>query len=416
MVNRLLCRAVGLAVLAVVFSRPASGQDDGAAEERRIEESGRSIEKGLSLEAAYILDWSGIAAGGLARKGVARGLFDVTLAVDLEELFGLEGGTFFVEHYTKRGRNGSDDVGDIQGFSNIDGDDVSHFAQYWYEQWMFRDRLRVKAGKVDANTEFAFVDSASNLLNSSAGYSPTILRMPTYPHPALSLNAFLYPSEGLHIGMGLYDGSPDPCSTESESEQETGPGRFSSRFWIAELGLSWAESPQRRAGRLAVGPWFYSGAVERLDGRRANSSAGFYTVFEQRLWREAPELEDDEQGLGVFLQYGFGDDEVCEIAHHLSTGMIWAGPVRGRDEDVAGIMWSFVGLSNAGAEAFDGNETTIELFYRLELSELVVLTSDIQYIAHPSGSKEIGETLVATMRLEVGFGLDDLHRMVRRDR
>ena len=40
-----------------------------------------------------------------------------------------------------------------------------------------------KAGRIDANTEFAALHASEEFLNSSMGYSPTIWGMPTYPLP-----------------------------------------------------------------------------------------------------------------------------------------------------------------------------------------------------------------------------------------
>ena len=131
---------------------------------------------GVSINGSLILDWSSILDGGIQQRSATRHLLDVNVNVDLETILGIDGATFFADFYSQAGPNGSQDAGDIQGFSNIDLDgDVDQLAELWYEQWLFDDHVRIKLGKVDANSEFAFVDTAGSFINSSAGVSPTVL-------------------------------------------------------------------------------------------------------------------------------------------------------------------------------------------------------------------------------------------------
>jgi len=162
---------------------------------------------GVVMEGSYVFDWATVLTGGIRQRDTTRGLIDLNITLDLEALAGLGDGTLFFDVYAQHGRNVSDDAGDLQGISNIDADDVTEIAELWYEQWLANDRLRLKVGKVDANSEFAFVDAAGEFINSSAGVSPTLFVLPTYPDPAWSLNLFAYPSRGIYAGVALYDGA-----------------------------------------------------------------------------------------------------------------------------------------------------------------------------------------------------------------
>jgi carbohydrate-selective porin OprB len=71
-------------------------------------------------------------------------------------------------------------------------------------------------------------------------------------------------------------------------------------------------------------------------------------------------------------------------------------------------MLSLVSLSPEEGVAFDSQEKVWELFYRLQLSRFVGLTSDIQYIVDPSGLTSSANTLVATFRFELSIGSDSL--------
>ena len=54
----------------------------------------------------------------------------------------------------------------------------------WYEQIAFDEVLRMKIGKIVANTEFNHSDIAQEFLHQSSGSSATLFALPTYPDPA----------------------------------------------------------------------------------------------------------------------------------------------------------------------------------------------------------------------------------------
>ncbi len=361
---------------------------------------------GIAFEGAYIVDVSAAWSGGIRGGATTRSLLDVNLTLDLETLVGLEGATLFADYYSQVGRDGSRNVGDIQAFSNIDSvDNVHQLAELWYEQWLFSRKLRIKVGKVEANSEFAFVDAAGEFINSSGGFSPTVFNLPTYPDPAMSVNAFVYPTEWLYIGGGVYDGAlNDGIRTGGR-----GPSTFFNNaksddyFLIGELGITWPDSAKWGAGRFAIGPWYHSGDFGRFDGSTARGTEGFYTLIEQRIWRENPEAKDDEQGVSLFFQYGYADQKVSEIANHVGVGLYSVGPISGRDEDSAGIMVSFVDLSDRSGAGFAQDETALELFYRLQVTPFLSLKPNLQYIFDPSGTRMIDDALVGTLRAELVF-------------
>ncbi|HLO41073.1 MAG TPA: carbohydrate porin, partial [Phycisphaerales bacterium] len=119
-------------------------------------------EHGLTFGGSYTFDWSSVWSGGVHNVASTRSLLDFNLTLDLERAFGWHGGTVFVDYYSTDGRGGWEDVGDFQAFDNIQtGRNLDQVAEVWFEQrFLENDRLRIKAGKIDANSEFAFLDSA----------------------------------------------------------------------------------------------------------------------------------------------------------------------------------------------------------------------------------------------------------------
>ena len=91
-----------------------------------------------------------------------------------------------------------------QGLSSLDAEDFGGLGEAWVE-WRIGDAVRLKAGRVDGNTEFAAAEAASPFANPSFGLSPALGLLPSYPTPAPSLNAFVRPVAGdAVLGGGVY--------------------------------------------------------------------------------------------------------------------------------------------------------------------------------------------------------------------
>jgi porin len=361
-------------------------------------------DRGIVFESSLTADWSVNLRGGASTDGSAfRHLFNFGLTFDTERLFDWRGGTVFLNFQSQNGENGSDDVGDIQGYSNIDADGRTQLSELWFEQVFFSGMLRLKLGKVDANSEFACAEHSAEFLNSSMGFTPTILSFPTYPDPAASVNVFLNPIEPLHLGLGLYDGALQEGITTGSRGPRTFYGDPSDLFAIGEVAYSWVFLPEMLVGRLAVGFWRHTGSFDRFDGTTQSGATGFYAVLDHQVWRENPASSDDPQGLGAFVVYGYAEPDISPIEHHVGLGLAWTGPIPMRDEDVIGIGASCVEFSGDPAAGFSDNaETAVEFFYKIQVFPYLSIKPDLQYIVNPGGVG-LGDALVATVRVNVDF-------------
>lgn len=360
-------------------------------------------ERGLTFAASYTFDWSSVWSGGVRRRASSRSLFDANLTIDLEKLAGLGGGEVFVDFQSINGRGGSLDAGDTHGISNIQaGRSLDQISELWYQQWMFDRAVRLKIGKVDANSEFAFAESATGFLNSAAGTSTPIFTLPTYPDPSTSINVFVYPTSWLYIGAGIYDGA----TADGIPTGRNGPATFfsdarsDSWFSIAEAGVTWDRLDVLGAGRLAIGGWTHSADFERFDGGVERGTWGMYLVGEQQLLTTG---DDVERGLFAFARYAWTDDDVFDAGQHVGGGLVLKGTFPGRDNDEAGLFVSTLLLSDAAGSSFEGDETALELYYRFSLTPFIHLTPDLQWISNPSGDSTVDNAVVGALRFEVDF-------------
>ena len=242
-------------------------------------------QRGVSVGANVTFDFSRVHANGEATGLIGRALVDANTTLDLGPLLGFPGATVFLQYYGKFGGNASDYVGDIQGFSNIDAASFNGIGEAWLEVKFLHDAMRVKGGRIDANTEFAALHSSEEFLNSSMGYSPTIWGMPTYPNPGNGVLSGLTAGEHFDVSVGAFeriqsvDGQPPAAGLDGVG---TGPHQVGDAGRTRRLVLGRRVAPHRRRRavgrrRLPAEPPVHS----RRSSRRSGASAA-------RKWATRP--------------------------------------------------------------------------------------------------------------------------------
>ena len=359
---------------------------------------------GISFAGALSLDYSHNAHGGITSGDDFRNLLDLRLSLDTKPLLGLTGGLFSIDFQNQAGGNATERLtGDVQGFDNADADGRTQIAELWYQQLFFEQKLRIKVGKVDSNSEFSVPLNDVSFLNSSYGHSPTILAMPTYPNPAMSINAFIYPTPNFYAGAGIYDGSGAvSVNTGSYGPKHffTSPGDY---FFIGEVGSQWSFAQYTLPGRIAVGGWGSNARFGRNDGGTEKGTGGIYLNADQTIWHKLYYNPTDPQGVGIFFQFGQADNELAAVNEYYSTGFTWTGMIPTRIADVTGLGVNYANLSDDPQAGFiHSAESSVELFYGLQFTPYCQIKPDLQYIMNPGGTTS-HDALVATVRLTLAF-------------
>lgn len=338
-----------------------------------------ALEPGVRLDAVWTLDFS---RTGAAVGDAARALLDVGARFDMESLVGLRRTRLQLRLHALRGQNGSEAFGDSQGYSNVDAERFESLAELWVDHGGAGDRWRVRAGRIDANSTFAAVESATTFIHSSAGYSPTVVTMPTYPDARWGIDFVARPPGNGRFSVGIYE---SPLADDGVAD------RGGAWLLLGEVGVDWS---RWGSGRFAVGHWRDGGTFQGWDGTLHDGGAGSWSFVEQRFDGRIP--------LALFAQRGIADRAVEEIARHAGVGAVIAGPLSGRWQDEVGVMWSRAGLTRAAG--FLADETAIELFWSVELGRGVRLQPDLQWIEHAGGDPQRGTEFVATLRVEFSGG------------
>lgn len=344
-------------------------------------------ERGVSFQYLYVHDLSKSPLGPPdSQDWFGRYSWDLTAIIDAHKTLGWTGGSAFFDLKQHAQEYGSMYDCDAQGYSNIDAPSRTVLYQAWAQQQLFGSHLRLKAGRIDANTDFAAVSTASDFLNSSMGYSPTIMEFPTYPAPRPGVDLSLAAGPSTQLSAGLFS---------------AGDGKMI----LGEASRAWSLGTGQNPGRIALGLWQLREPLHGFRGDDVSGTQGLYTVAEQSLWRRVlSEKAGEEQRLSAFLQFGAGDGKENPYTQHLGGGLVFSAPFRLRPSDAAGAAVTRLSFTRSLDCDYDAHhELALEAYYKFSVSRTLSLVSDVQYFQHPGGILANRDTLIATPRLVVSF-------------
>jgi carbohydrate-selective porin OprB len=344
--------------------------------------------RGIDLTSVMTEDASrSIAGDNKDGDGFMRYTLDLSLNIDGAPLMGWNGGKAHVQFKQHKILAGQTSVDVAQGYSNIDSQSFSGLYEMWGQQTLFGDALRVKGGKIDANTEFAFLATASDFLNGSMGYSPTIMELPTYPNPQLGILAAVTPMKATQATLGVF--------------RVAGGGNID----LAEVAQTWHLQHGALAGRISAGSWLLNKEMSHFDNSPDSGTHGIYGTAEQTLWRRpAADVSGEDRSLSAFVQYGTGRSSDNPYLYHLGGGTVLNSPFHSRPSDAVGLAVSRLHFSNDPRCGYDAKaETVIESYYRFKVIQHMSLVTDAQSFQNPDGHRSHSNYVVVTPRIVMTF-------------
>jgi carbohydrate-selective porin OprB len=373
-----------MVVLICLAAWPGLGQETGMGEQSRLLLT-RLQDRGISFQVNLVQDWSKLLRRDEdAESGYGRYSLDLLAKVDTGKLFGLKGSEGAVRLKNHMEEFGWTCANAAQVYSNIDAPPRTTLYEMWLEQREWSDRLRIKAGKIDANTEFAVVETGGDFLNSSMGYSPTVMLFPTYPEPQPGARITFQVAPGYEVRGGIFR----TISHEA--------------LWLLEPGHRWAIGQSELGGRASFGYWRIQGPVDRFDGARNSATQGYYAVAEQALWAGQTAARGGQRQLSVFLQGGYADGDVNAFIRHAGLGAALSAPWLRRKDDAVGMASSWTRFSRSALAGFENPaELVWETYYKMSFSRHFALVHDLQYLHDPGGKK--ADFFVFTPRFTLAF-------------
>ena len=353
----------------------------------------------IEVEASYTADVWAVVSGGLDRD--VRYLDDLSLSLDAdaEALVGWRGAQLYAQLLYNNGTGFTETlVGDTQTVSNIEtGTRAVRLYEAWIDQRL-GERLSLRLGLYDLNSEFDANETGALFINSSHGIGPDFSQSgengpSIFPVTSLALRVEYAPAPGWRVRAAILDavpGDPDrPARTAVRLRNEEGA------LLVGEIERRW------EATRLTVGHWRYTRDAPRLDGTGEGRAEGAYVLAEHRLadgvGRAGP--------LSGWLRAGLASPNVHSIRTYLGGGLVLSRPLPGREEDALGLALARIGFGRPWRrlEGSEASELNLELTYRAQLSPHLAIQPDLQLIFDPSGVPGRGTAVALGLRTALTF-------------
>ena len=334
------------------------------------------------------------------RGGVKQGT-QAIYSVDLTGVWTGQGGWDGFVYVIATGNDGFSEnyVGDEQVVSNIDLPPGMRLAEAWVRKTSADQKFVTTAGFINANNMFDVQDAGALFLNSSHGIGIDFGQGGASGKPiaAFGIVQEWRPSDGISLRASVFDGvGGDP---------EHGSVFAASRF-SADEGLQIQVEAEKdfKGGFVKLGHWGNTRADDRFDGLgRPRKASGTYGQVSATLSQEAG---SEDQGLQAWLRLGVASASVLHFDRYSGGGLVYTGPIKGRDHDQVGIAIASARYGKpyrATVEARVTSETSYEASYQYEVKPGFVIQPDIQYVQHPSGRWDVKDAVVIGVQVRIGL-------------
>jgi porin len=352
------------------------------------------IDSPFTYNASYGGDLVTNHSGGIKTGTNYLGLANFKIGFDPQKAGLWKNGYLFLNAANTHGvRPSANLVGDFQGVTNIEAGNLTFLYELWYKQTI--QNFVVIVGLQDLNTQFATSEYGGSFVNSSYGIQASIadnITAPIFPLTALGLTLQWNISKQLLGQVAIFDGTPDNFETNpynlnwtlSKNDGMTGISEFQFSGSLIK-GLK---------GTYKFGAYFHEHISDSIS--QIENNYGFYFIGDQQVFVS----KDNKRGLSVFTQIGLCPKDKNTNNRFISLGTVYRGLIKSRTLDETGIAFAYAGFS----KKLVGNETAIELNYRLHVSDNIFIKPDFQYIINPAGTDyKLKNAFVSILRFGINF-------------
>lgn len=348
------------------------------------------IPPGTSLNLELTSELVSNVSGGLSQGTTSDTLVDASLGLGTGQLGLWDGGWLWIQgQHLSSGRPSERLVGDWQGVSNIAAAPGNRLYEIWYRQYVGDTNLALRGGIIDLNNVFAVIPHADELSNASMGLTPVISTnapTSTYEKPGAGLIA--------SYGDGTWGGSVGIFQGHPEHRRELFDHGYMAIAEIARQRPTWSGP----SSVVKLGVWQYSQPHPVADGG-PGSTWGAYAIVAHD---STPVL--GSQATHLFAQLGASPPAASATPFYFGAGIALDGPWSARPQDRLSASISHAVMRRAGGTA---GETSYELNYLWQVSPIVSLQPDLQYIVRPLGTPDqpLPAALVVMIRLNLAVGM-----------
>ena len=266
--------------------------------------------------------------------------------------------------------------GTTAGFNTQD----MSLIQFWWQQSFFDEAVRFRVGKVDQGDFFdvGTLNSANLFFsNNILSDNPAI----GFPDNGLGGAVHMSPDDDWYVNFGIGDAN-------ARKTDESSSSFFDDRDYFTAVEFGWMPDI------ADYGQGFYQVTLWDTDGNRTRSKRndisgrGVALRFEQFLGEE----------FMAFATYSRSSGK-ARATRQLATAGIGMLDILGYKDDVVGVAVGWGQPRDRGLR----NQYVAELFYRMQITDYLQLTPDIQVIVDPSRNHKDDIIGVFGLRLRLDF-------------
>ena len=425
---------------------PASSQGDNKGESTSGDKADNTLAaSGIKLSLVEQSEvWANLLGGG--KRGTSyNGLTTGALDVDLEKAVGWQRARFYASVVDIHGHGpGRSLVGSNQLVSNIEATPSVKLYELWLDQRL-PGRISIRLGQEQVNDEFMVSAHGSLFLNSSFG-TPGLAAAdwpsggPSYPLASPFVRARWRASDQWSVAGAVYNADPAPPGVGDPQIRD----RNGTAFRVDDHALIVGEiryaadldAPDALQTNYKLGAWYHTGRFpdRRFDiagasladptssgiAKQHKGNLAIYGVVDEILCRREG---TKDQGIGLFLRVQTAPSDRNLVDLSVDGGITWSGPFFDRPQDIAGIAFTYVGISRAtrnfsrdlvafglSGSAFASNETIIEASYKAVVTDWLTLQPDAQFVLNPNagmptafGPRPLPNAFVIGVRATIKF-------------
>lgn len=363
-------------------------------------------ENGIDIEAVYTQDILSNVNGGVKKGTIGVSSAEANISIDGAKLYNVQGSHIQLDFLATAGNDPFNLTEAWQKSDNLVSDHHTlTLFQAWIEQEFMENKLSLKAGLYDLNSEFYVTNTSQIFLGRTyhigLEFDETGQNGPSvYPVTAPAIRAKLKPTENTYIQFALLDeiaGVPNhPNGIQFHFNPEDGALK------VAEIGYASEDS-----GHYAIGGWQYSSSFPDFydvdsEGNpiMRHGNQGFYFIAEKQI---LPHLNG-------FARFGASDTDINTGAYAWSAGAVYDAIIPTRKDSQLGLAvsssrnspkWNQTQLDEGKVVSW--TETIVELTYRDKLTPWLAIQPDIQYIITPNTDPDIGNAWLIGSRFVINF-------------
>jgi porin len=276
------------------------------------------------------------------------------------------------------------DLGDSAGSlwettNDFDTQDMS-LVQLWWQQKFAEDALTYRIGKVD-QTDFFDVGSlkSADLFFSNFAFSenPALAN----PDPGWGGAVHLDLDKGWYLITAIGDANGSRTSIAANDLYDK-----NDYFTAAEFGLT-PTIEGLGQGYYQLTAWHTDGRDNRNEPDQP-SGKGFSLRFEQKVGEDVQ----------TFVTYSRASGGATDVRQLVTAGLGLSG-IFGNRDDITGVAVAWGQPEDRSLR----NQYVAELFYRVQLTEHIQVTPDLQLIAEPSRNRDNDTIGVLGLRMRLLF-------------